>query len=107
VEAYQVVGDTLEARDPAVPFDEEAFLRLCMGLGKQYQLQRRMRSAESVSRVLYRTALQLARNRELVDPGSPDLEERRHAFAEEIRAVARRIEAIDALAASRRAGLID
>ena len=35
------------------------------------------------------------------------LVERRRAFAEEIRSAVRRIDAIDALAASRRAGLID
>jgi glycerol-3-phosphate O-acyltransferase len=57
--------------------------------------------------VLIETALRLAGNRGLLEPGPADLAERRRAFAEEIRDVIRRIDAIDALAASRRAGLID
>jgi glycerol-3-phosphate O-acyltransferase len=107
VEAYRVVGDMLERQDPGVAVHEETFLRQCLGLGKQYQLQRRIRSAESVSKALFRNALDLARNRGLLDPGDSTLAERRRAFAEEIRDVARRVEAVDALAASRRAGLID
>jgi glycerol-3-phosphate O-acyltransferase len=107
LEAYRVVGDMLEREDPAAELDEGAFLRRCLGLGQQYYLQRRIRSLESVSKVLFQMAVELARNRELVDPGPSDLVDRRQAFAEEIRQVIRRIEAVDALAASRRAGLID
>jgi glycerol-3-phosphate O-acyltransferase len=107
VEAYQIVGDHLEQRDPAQPFDEPGFLSECLGLGRQYHLQRRVHSAASVSQVLIQTAIRLARNRGLLDPGPPDLAQRRRAFAEEIRSAVRRIGAIDALAASRRAGLID
>jgi glycerol-3-phosphate O-acyltransferase len=111
VDAYRVVGDALEREDPAAPFDEQALLARCIALGKQYDLQRRVSSHESVSKVLFATALRLARNRGVVtgdvpaDPG--DLAFRLHAFAEEIRTVVRRVDAIDALAASRRAGLID
>ena len=101
------MGDHLEQRDPAQAFDEASFASECLGLGRQYQLQRRVHSAESVSQVLFQTATKLARNRGLLDPGAPDLAERRRAFAEEIRSAVRRIRAIDALAASRRAGLID
>jgi glycerol-3-phosphate O-acyltransferase len=107
VEAYQIVGDHLEQRAPAQPFDEPGFVSECLGLGRQYHLQRRVHSAASVSQVLIQTAIRLARNRGLLDPGPPDLAQRRRAFAEEIRSAVRRIGAIDALAASRRAGLID
>jgi len=107
LEAYQVVGDALERRDPAAPFEEPAFLAAAIALGRQYHLQRRIRSPESVSKVLFATALRLARNRGLVEPGPADLAERRHAFAEEIRGAIRRVDAIDALAAARRAGVID
>jgi glycerol-3-phosphate O-acyltransferase len=78
-----------------------------MALGKQYRLQRRIANAESVSRVLFANALRLARNRDLLDTGARDLVARRRGFAEEIRAAIRRVDAVDALAASRRAGLID
>jgi glycerol-3-phosphate O-acyltransferase len=108
--AYQVVGDVLEASDPTRPIDADAFLGRCMALGKQYQLQRRIRSGESLSRVLFETALRLARNRRLMDP-RPDVPEalaaERQAFAEEIRAVLRRVDAIGVLGASRRAGLME
>ncbi len=107
LEAYRIVGDALERHDPAQPVEESSFLTTCLALGKQYRLQRRIRRAESVSKVLFATALRLARNRDLVEPGAPDLADRRRAFAAEIRAVTRRIDAIDALAASRLAGLIE
>jgi glycerol-3-phosphate O-acyltransferase len=107
IEAYQIVGDHLERRDPALLFEEAPFTAECLGLGRQYHLQRRVHSAASVSQVLIQTAIKLARNRALLDPGPPDLAQRRRAFAEEIRSVVRRVGAIDALAASRRAGLID
>jgi glycerol-3-phosphate O-acyltransferase len=107
VEAYRVVSDALERHDAALPIDESSFLATCLALGKQYHLQRRIRQAESVSKVLFATALRLARNRDLLDPASADLVERRRAFAAEIRAVIRRIHAVDALVASRLAGLIE
>jgi glycerol-3-phosphate O-acyltransferase len=78
-----------------------------MGIGKQYHLQRRIRSTASISQVLLRTGLRIADNRGLLAPGQPDLASWRSAFAAEIRADIRRTDAIDALAASRRAGLID
>jgi len=107
LEAYQVVGDALERVDAQAPFDDGAFLSGCIALGRQYALQRRIRSAESISKVLFGTALRLARNRGLLESGAPDLTARRRAFAEEIRQAVRRVDQIDALAASRRAGLID
>ncbi len=106
LEAYQVVADALERQEAGPLADEKAFLSQCLARGKQYQLQRRIRSAESVSQVLFETALRLARNRGLLEADMPRAAERRRAFAEEIRDTIRRVDAIDALAASRRAGLI-
>jgi len=105
VEAYRVVSDGLEQLEPGAAFDEGAFLNQCLKRGRQYRLQRRIRSEESVSKVLFQTALNLARNRGLLDPDTPELAERRSDFAREVRSVARRIEGIDALAVSRRAGI--
>jgi glycerol-3-phosphate O-acyltransferase len=85
---------------------EAELIATCLALGKQYRLQRRIRRAESVSKVLFATALRLAANRELLAAGGADLVERRRAFAAEIRAVIRRIDAIDTLASARLAGLI-
>ena len=107
IEAYRVVGDALERQDAATPVDENAFLSTCLALGKQYRLQRRIRREESVSKVLFGTAVRLARNYNLLTPDGDELVDRRRTFARDIRAVIRRIDAIEALAASRVAGLID
>jgi glycerol-3-phosphate O-acyltransferase len=106
LESYRVVADGLARRDPAATFDEPAFIASSLALAQQYQLQRRVHSGESVSKVLFATALRLARNRKLVDPG-PDVAERRQRFAAEIRDALRRVDAVSALAQARRAGLID
>jgi glycerol-3-phosphate O-acyltransferase len=107
LEAYRVVGDRLERTPPDGPIDEERFLAACLGVGHQYHLQRRIHSGESVSKVLFKTALELAANRGLVHSNEPELANWRRVFAEQIRTVLRRIDAVEALAASRRAGLID
>ena len=106
-EAYGLVADHLEQLDPDESIDDGRCVDRCMRLGKQYRLQRRIHSSVSVSQVLIRSALQLAENRGLLVAGAPELRERRREFAEEIRDVLRRIDAVDALAAARRARLID
>jgi glycerol-3-phosphate O-acyltransferase len=65
-----------------------------------------MRSEESVSKVLFQAALKLARNRGLIEADGPELHTPRSEFARELRRVARRIQGIDALAESRRAGVL-
>jgi glycerol-3-phosphate O-acyltransferase len=107
LEAYRVVADALARRDPSEAFDEAAFLKSCLALGKQYLLQNRLHSAESISLVLFGNALRLAKNRELLAPGGGDVGENRRALASEIRETLRRIDAVDALVRARRAGLID
>jgi glycerol-3-phosphate O-acyltransferase len=107
LEAYSVVADALVPEAAGAKVDEKALLSRCLSRGRQYLLQRRIRSTESVSKVLFETSLKLARNRGLLDPAVADVAERRRRFAEEIRDVLRRIDAIGALAASRIAGLID
>jgi glycerol-3-phosphate O-acyltransferase len=77
-----------------------------MARAQQYVLQRRIRRRESVSSVLFQTVLKLAANRRLLEAG-PEVAARRQVFAEEIREAIRGIDAIDALAASRRTGLLD
>jgi glycerol-3-phosphate O-acyltransferase len=98
VESYGVVADRLATRDPRAALDETAFLKECVGVGRQYLLQQRLDSPESISRELFRGALRLAANRNLVEPGPADLEARRRAFAAEVRDVVRRIRIIRAIA---------
>ena len=105
LEAYRVVGDVLEFHDTEEAIDETAFLTECLALGRQYALQRHIKRQESVSKVLFGTAVKLARNRELWEPGGAERKQARRNFAAEIRATIRRVDAVEALVRARRAGL--
>jgi glycerol-3-phosphate O-acyltransferase len=98
VEAYRIVADVL-ANDDTVSDDAEV-TRRALGLGQQYVAQRRLRSSESVSVLLFQTALQLARNRGLLDPGG-DVAARRAGFLTELRDLLRRLDQIEDLAIRR------
>jgi glycerol-3-phosphate O-acyltransferase len=101
LDAYHIVADRLAAYDDE-SFDENAFLAECLEVGKQWELQRRIASAESRSMELFKTALRLARHRELVG-GVEDLNiaRRRREFADEVAAAVRRVNTIAELAGSR------
>ncbi len=105
LEAYQVVADSLSAHSPYVEIDQRRFIAGCLGLGKQYRLQRKIATEESISQVLFKSALSLADNRNLLDIDDEHLGARRKAFAVEIHEALRRIDAIDAMKMARRAGL--
>ena len=80
LDAYQVVGDELESLTRA--FDEKRFLKACLARARMYRIEERLISGESASQVLFKSALALADNRDLID------EERtgnRAEFAEEVR----------------------
>ncbi len=106
LEAYRVVGDALEAHPPDAELDEETFLAECLALGQQYLLQRHLERQESVSVVLFGTAIKLARQRALWEPGGDALEERRRAFAAEIRDSIHRIDLVEAFVRARQQGLV-
>jgi glycerol-3-phosphate O-acyltransferase len=94
VEAYLVVGECLAAHRPAEELEEERFLEECLGVARQWRMQRRLESEESVSLELLRTGLRLARHRELFAAGDEALASRRAAFAAELRGTVREIGAI-------------
>ena len=98
VEAYRLVADVLASDDGL--FDDAEVTRRALGLGRQYVAQRRLRSSESVSVLLFQTALQLARNRGLLEPGE-DLPKQRAAFLTELRSLIRRLDRIEDLAVRR------
>ncbi len=106
LEAYRVVADSLVAWEPGRDVDDAIFLDGCLALGRQYVLQHRIRSEESVSMTLFETALKLAANRGLVNGDDADLVKRRRAFAVQLRDVLRRVDAIEAMATARRAGIV-
>ena len=107
VDAYQVVADRLFmlAGDPVE--DPKRMVRDCMAWGKQYTLQRRIRSPESVSKVLLQNGFKLAENRGLFTGDPEALERERAVFVGELRETIRRIRVIDAMAAQRLAGAIE
>jgi glycerol-3-phosphate O-acyltransferase len=98
-----VVADRLAAQPPG-PVDEKAFLDGCIGVGRQYRLQQRIHSTESISKELFRNALSLAAGRGLLtDPGADpadlgDSAGRREAFAAELREVVERVDSLRRLA---------
>jgi glycerol-3-phosphate O-acyltransferase len=94
LEAYMVVADRLAAHPPG-PVDEESFLEECIGVGRQYRLQQRIHSTESISKELFRNALALAAGRGLLEDGSAA---GREAFAAELREVVDRVDGLRRLA---------
>ena len=109
VDAYRLVADvlasdhTLASGGPADgdgAADRDEVVRRALGLGQQYVAQRRLRSSESVSVLLFQTALQLAGNRGLLGSGE-DVGARRTAFLAELRDLLRRLDEIENLAIRR------
>ena len=90
-----VVADTLAVVDPGI-VDEKKLLADCAAVGRQYMLQKRIQSAESVSKHLFQTGLQLARNQKLLET-TDDVAGRRRAFAASLADVMRRIDTIESL----------
>lgn len=99
LDAYLVLADRLADRGDAA-VDETDLLQETLAVGKQWALQRRIASAESVSLELYKTALALARHRHLLEAGD-DVAARREAFAAEIADSVRRVALIGELAGQR------
>jgi glycerol-3-phosphate O-acyltransferase len=97
VDAYRVVAQQLLASTPDAAFEEEKFLDACLRLAKQWSLQKRIASEESISGEMFGTGIKLATHRGLLDAGTSakDLTARRHVFAEELD---RLLHAITALA---------
>lgn len=83
LDGYQIVGDELEALKGE--FSEKTFLKACLARARMYRIEGRLISGESASQVMFKSALALARNRNLLED-SPDIEFRRKVFAQEIRA---------------------
>ncbi|WP_051017471.1 glycerol-3-phosphate 1-O-acyltransferase [Rhodococcus sp. R1101] len=103
-DAQLVVAERLAVRDPELEIDRAAFLAECVAVGRQMLLQRRLYGPESVSSELFASALDLARNRGLLDrnENSEVVRERRTAFATELSALAQRVALAESLDVSNR-----
>ena len=104
LEAYLVVATSLERLPAEEPVDEKRLLATCQAVGKQFLLQKRILHQESLSLMFFRNGLKLAVNRGLLEEGAENLKARRETFAAELRELVRRVDAVDGLMASRRAG---
>jgi glycerol-3-phosphate O-acyltransferase len=103
VDAQLVVAERLAARPANRLVAEDEFLDECSGVGRQMLLQGRLHGPESLSRELFSSALKLAANLDLIDPGREELAQRRQAFAARLRDLVARVITIDEIdAASRR-----
>jgi glycerol-3-phosphate O-acyltransferase len=98
VGAYRLVADVLVEDGGAM--EEQEVIRRALGLGRQYVAQRRLRSSESVSVLLFQTALQLAANRGLLTDGE-DVAARRAGFLAELRRLLHRLDTIEDMAIRR------
>ena len=106
LEGYWIVADRVAMFGLAAISDEADLVRDCLKWGRQYLLQRRIRSAESVSKAILANGLRLADNRGLIGGEPSELAEGRVRFSSELDDTIRRIDAIDALASARRAGAL-
>ncbi len=102
LDAQLVVAERLAVRLPSLPVVENEFLAECGGVGQQMLLQGRLHGPESLSRDLFLSAMKLAANLELIDPGGDELAASRRAFAARLRDVVTRLIMIDEIDAVHR-----
>ena len=76
LESY-LVAATAIAQQSGRDVEEKELLRRCKTLGRQYQLQQRIHSPESLARPLFTNAIQLAESRNLVSGPASDDERQR------------------------------
>lgn len=93
-EAYRIVADVLI--DAPAEVSEKDLTATALGLGQQYVAQGVVRSAESVSALLFTTARQVAVDQHLLEPAA-DLAGRRKAFRDELRGILDDMETVDAI----------
>lgn len=96
-EAYEIVADALH--EAPAEIGEKELTKKALGLGNQYVAQGRIRSNEAVSALLFTTARQVAADQDLLTPAA-DLEQRRGAFREELRAILRDMDHVEQISRS-------
>lgn len=84
LDAYQIVADELESASGE--FAEKTFLADSLDRARMYRIEDQSISGESASQILFKSAIALARNRELLE-SQDQLSERRRRFASEVREV--------------------
>ena len=87
LEAYDIAGRTLDEDTIDGEFNEKRFLAAALARGQQYAAQKSIKAPDAVSQSLFKTALQLAANRDLIDEQHPAISERRADFRAELESV--------------------
>ena len=100
-DAQLVVASRLVAREPREAIEREYFIKECLGVGRQMLLQGELHGPESVSAELYASALKLAANRDLVDPGREAVRVAREQFHAEVSGTVARLARVGELEASK------
>jgi glycerol-3-phosphate O-acyltransferase len=104
IEAYHVVADVLCADGAGT--DQAALLDRCLAVSRQFQWQGQVTTAESVSRYLLSTGVQVAAHRGLLSDDA-DVVRRRRQHECELRQLVVRVRLIQELSARRVTDLID
>jgi glycerol-3-phosphate O-acyltransferase len=102
LDAQLVVAERLAARPPSQPGGDAKFLDECAGVGQQMLLQGQLHGPESLSRELFSSAVKLAANLDLTEPGDAGLAQRRREFAARLHGDVARLIVIDEIDAARR-----
>jgi glycerol-3-phosphate O-acyltransferase len=104
LESYSVMAATIATQNGR-DVGEKELLRRCKSVGRQYQLQQRIHSPESLASPLFKNALQLADSRGLLS--GPATDEDRRRLGDEIRRVIRDLDLVELLATTRVQELIN
>jgi len=97
IDAYRVVAEELAGTDPGSEIDEKLFFGRCLRLAKQWALQHRIASEESISVEMFSTALKMARHRGLLDGDPSNAGEKRKQLVRELTELQCAIESLAAM----------
>ncbi|MDN5858874.1 MAG: 1-acyl-sn-glycerol-3-phosphate acyltransferase [Pseudonocardia sp.] len=100
LDAYRIVAEQLVLLADEPEPDNERLIADCLDLGRQWAMQRRVASEESVSAEMFNTAIKMARHRGLldVDADTQKLESRRTALAVQLDRVLHAVQELALLA---------
>ncbi len=107
---YLVVAEVIDRHADDGTLDPDEIRKEAEALGKTFIAEQRIDSPESVSTVLFDSAIALAHNRGVLDIGDrteTDIAVQRHTFADEIRELVQLVEAATALDFARGEGIVD
>jgi glycerol-3-phosphate O-acyltransferase len=87
LDAYQIVADELVATGPT--YNEKKFLKSALDRALMYRIEDETIAGESASQVLFKSALALAKNRELLEGNRQQLRDEFASYVRKVRGIAR------------------